>query len=53
MGKSEVQEVKKTSMNKKLLNLRAQPADIYMNGRILHEHSLFRLARHHNCVGLP
>jgi hypothetical protein len=48
-----VQEVTKTSMNKKILNLRAQSADKYKNGRIFHEYSLFRLAWNHHRFGFP
>ena len=53
VGGFEVQEVTKTSLNKKLLNLRAQSADKYKNGRIFHEYSLFGLAWNHHRFGLP
>jgi len=40
-------------MNKKKLNLRAQYADKYKNGRIFHEYPLFGLAWNHHRFGLP
>jgi hypothetical protein len=45
--------VTKTSLNKKKLNLRAQSADIYKNGRIFHEYSLSGLAWNHHRFGIP
>jgi hypothetical protein len=48
-----VQEVKKTSMNKKKLKLREQSADIYKNGRLFDEYSLFGLAWKPYRFGLP
>jgi hypothetical protein len=53
VGGLKLPEVAKTSLNKKKLNLRAQSADRYKNGRIFHEYSLFGLAWKHHRVGLP
>jgi hypothetical protein len=53
VGSFEVQEVKKTSINKKKLKLKAQSADRDKYGRILHEYPIFGLAWNHNRIGLP